>query len=232
MEMVEKIEDELSGDELTSIFCEKKMLKEFDPFYYKKIETLGEGGFGKVERYLDIRDRTMVAVKQISTKKEDKKYMENIASFFVEMRILKRINRENSPNLPKLRGGFYTKNENFIVEKLVIVTEAGDFSLKELIISREKKSKSEGDNNKAAYTPEETLLFLKEIAPGYQTLKKRKIYHSDTKWDNIIFSKEKRTFVIIDYGVSNIINESLSETGVRISSHIRGGTKIYFSPEK
>lgn len=73
---------------------------------------------------------------------------------------------------------------------------------------------------------------MKKIVPAYQALSKLKIYHSDTMVDNVIYSLEKRGFIIIDFGVANVVSEDLQKTlqGVNMSSYIRGGTDGYNSP--
>ena len=100
----------------------------------------------------------------------------------------------------------------------MLVTEAGDFSLEELIKCRQKP----------AYKPDEVLLFLKQIAPAYLALKKLKIYHSDTKVGNIIYSREKKSFIVIDFGVANVVSEDIEE----MQYYVRGGTEGFNSPEK
>ena len=99
-EMEERVRIELNGSELDSLFCEKRNLNPFDPFLYRKIEELGKGGFGSVEKCLDIRDRSMVAVKKINIKEqpEYEKRLINISSFLVETEVLRRIEETSHPN--------------------------------------------------------------------------------------------------------------------------------------
>ena len=136
--MEERVRIELNGGELDSLFCEKRNLKPFDPFFYRKIEELGKGHFGSVEKCLDIRDRSMVAVKKIKIKElpdyDDR--LGNISSFLVETEVLRRIKETSHPILAKILGEFYIADNNGIIESLVLVSEAGDFSLKELINCR------------------------------------------------------------------------------------------------
>ena len=228
-----KLEAELGGKKLTAEICEERGIKEFDPFFYKKIETLGEGAFGSVERCVDIRDRSMVAIKKIKIKGVEDE-ITNMISFLVEREILKKILQKSHPNLAKFMGEFYVKDEAGLVESLVLITESGDFSLKELIKCRlERKSEEEKKNGSLApYTPDEVFQILKQIVPAYQALRDLNIYHSDTKPDNLIFSREKKAFVIIDFGVANLISESVTRKGVNMSSYLRGGTDGFNSPEK
>jgi serine/threonine protein kinase len=229
--MEERIKHELNGKELDSSFCERRGLRAFDPFFFRKIEVLGEGAFGSVEKCLDIRDRSMVAVKKMKIKGQDD-YEGNISSFLVETEMLKRIKERNHPNLAKIIGEFYVADSNGIIESLIIVSEAGDFSLKQIINCRLKsRSEEEKKSRKAAYEPEHVIGFLKQIVPAYQELRRLNIYHSDTKLDNIIYSQEKKGFIIIDFGVANVIRGNVSK-GVEISSYVRGGTPGFNSPEK
>jgi serine/threonine protein kinase len=229
--MTERVRKELNGKELDSLFCEKRGLRLFDPFFFRKIEVLGSGAFGSVEKCLDIRDRKMVAVKKIKIKGE-KDYEGNISSYLVETEMLKRIKESDHPNLAKMIGEFYESDSMGIIESLILVTEAGDFSLKEIMNCRlSMRTEEEKKKKKSAYEPEEIIGFLKQIIPAYQELKKLDIYHSDTKLENIIYSKEKKGFIIIDFGVANIVRGDLSD-GVKLSDFVRGGTKGYNSPEK
>ena len=222
-----RLEEELAGKELSAEICEKKEIKEFDPFFFKKIEKLGEGAFGSVEKCVDIRDRTIVAVKKIKIKGVKDK-IGNISSFLVEGEILKRILQRSHPHLAKYLGGFYVKDNAGVVESLVLVTEAGDFSLKQLIKCRLDSK----NGNAAAYTPDEVFQLLEQLLPAYQALREMNIYHSDTKPENIVFSRERKGFIIIDFGVANVISEKVTNEGINLSSYIRGGTEGYNSPEK
>ena len=148
-EMEERVRIELNGSEPNSIFCEKRNLKPFDPFFYRKIEELGKGAFGSVEKCLDIRDRTMVAVKKINIK-EQPEYDERlriISFFLVETEVLRRIKETSHPNLEKILGEFYIADNHGIIESLVLVSEAGEFSLKELFNCR-LNSRSEEEKKK------------------------------------------------------------------------------------
>ena len=108
------------------------------------------------------------------------------------------------------------------------MTEAGDFSLKELCNSRRELK----DSKAAPYEPEEVIAFLKHILPAYEILRKCKIYHSDTKLDNIVYSHEKKGYFLIDFGIANVISEEFVSNGVCMSEFVRGGTDGYLSPEK
>ena len=73
--------------------------------------------------------------------------------------------------------------------------------------------------------------FLKQILPAYQILRQLRIYHSNTKLENIVYSEEKGGYIIIDFGIANIIGDN-DENEVRMSDYIEGGSKSYNSPEK
>ena len=158
----------------------------------------------------------------------------HISSFLVEGEILKRILQRSHPNLAKYLGEFYVKDDAGLVESLVLVTETGDFSLKQLIKCRldDKSEKEKNNGNAAAYTPDEVFQLLKQLLPAYQTLRNMNIYHSDTKPENIVFSREKKGFIVIDFGVANVISEEVTKEGINLSCYIRGGTDGFNSPEK
>ena len=70
--MIEILKKELAGSELTAEILEKKEIKEFDPVFFKTIEKLGKEGFASVEKCVDIRDRTIVAVKKNRDKRSER----------------------------------------------------------------------------------------------------------------------------------------------------------------
>ena len=60
-------------------------------------------------------------------------------------------------------------------------------------------------------------------------------YINFLKLSNIIFSKEKNKYLIIDFGISRILDESKmskTEQEIKMKEIIMGGTKKFSSPEK
>ena len=51
----------------------------------------------------------------------------------IETNILKRIREQSHPNIAKYIGTHYIKDVNGEIEKLVLITEAGNFNLKDLV---------------------------------------------------------------------------------------------------
>jgi serine/threonine protein kinase len=224
-DMEEFLSNKLGKGDLTVDICEEQGLKLFDNFYYKELETLGKGAFGVVLKCMQIEHRDMVAVKivQLNSKSREK-MIQNLGSYFVETEILKKVHKIFNPNIACLKNNFYIPDEKGVIQSLVLVTEAGDFSLSQLVKCRKANKKN------PPYSPSEALKILIPLAKAYRDLQKHRVYHSDTKLENIVYSVNARKFIIIDFGVSNVMPQQTDE--IEISYLVRGGTPGYDSPEK
>ena len=228
MELI--IGEKLQNKKPTIEFCKDHGLGLFNDYEYKPLEILGEGAFGKVYKAMWIKNREMMAVKKITIQGLNKEEMSvNIATFLVEREALKLVDKINNPNLASFKGNFFTvqTEKSKRIQELVLVTEAGDFNLKNLT----RKRREQGIN--PPYTPEEALKILIPLSKAYKALQKNRIYHSDTKLANIVYSTTRKSFIIIDFGISNVLSskDSFSEE-IEMCKFVRGGTKSYSSPEK
>jgi serine/threonine protein kinase len=124
---------------ITQVDCERLGLAQFEEKYYKKLIRLGEGSFGEVWKCLEQRnDWLIVAVKYINIEgMNTTKMIDNATSFLVEKIILEKVSALNSLHIAKLIGAYYTSNQQSgNVQKMILVTECGDFNLHELIKQR------------------------------------------------------------------------------------------------
>ena len=179
------------------------------------------------------------AIKKVTIQGIPRKNMfDNLSSYLVEYEIYsKKLNEIQHPNLPLFKGGHFISNPvNKSIAYLVLISEAGDFSLLDLLKCRQKERKTE-----PPYSQEEALNILLSIVEPFRLLQLNRIYHSDIKLENIVFSESTNKFLIIDFGVSNIVPEPKENHSnfklypadeIELSSFIKGGTLAYFSPEK
>ena len=235
-EMEEIVEEKLGKDgELTTKICEEFGLKEYDPAQYLELETLGSGAFGIVRKCKFIPQHELHAVKMVKIHGIKKsKIIQNIGSYFVETEISKRILTIKNPNLASFKDNcFILDSSRSKIESLVLITEAGDYSLKDLLDCRISQNKF------PPYSPDEALRILVCIAKAFRALQQNRIYHSDIKLANIIYSQSANKFLIIDFGVSNIVplenelpEDEQSSDEIKLAYLVRGGTKEYNSPEK
>lgn len=206
--------------------CEEKGLKEFEPSRFLKIRELGTGSFGEVWMCYDLLKDERVAVKytKISSIKDKDILSGNIASFFREKEIMESITLK-SESISKFFGAYYEiDRDNYEIKNLILVSESGDYNLADLLNERISLKKKK-------YDEEEVLGFIAQISEGYKVLQELKIYHSDTKLQNIVFSKSKNKFIIIDFGVSKILpSNKINET--KVEDFAKAGTPGYYSPEK
>lgn len=235
-EMEEIVEERLGIKErLTIEICEQFGLREYDPTQYHELETLGSGAFGVVRKCKYIPRHELHAVKMVKIQGiEKRKVTNNIASYFVETEVSKNILKIQHPNLAAFKDNcFVLASSRSSIESLVLITEAGDYSLEDFLKCRK------AENKQPPYSPDETLRILVSIAKAFKALQENRIYHSDIKLANIVYSESANKFLIIDFGVSNIFPIDNDPTDVASSPDetqmaciIRGGTNRYNSPEK
>ena len=124
--------------ELTIEICKQFGLTEFDPTKYIELETLGSGAFGVVKKCKYIPIHEFHAVKKVSIQGTSRaKMIDKIASFLVESEIFKKLHRIQHPNIASFKGEYYIIDPvTNKIESLVLVTEAGDYTLAELFECR------------------------------------------------------------------------------------------------
>ena len=251
----------MNQEEFNSEISKLWGLEKIDKNLYLKLENSGKSisRFRSVKIFQNKKDHSLVAMKKFKLKeiwynnkkekseekeklhfseweprfkieKEEELYNQ-ISDFLFEIKIFQRLQKSEHPNLPKFFGAYYESDKHGVLKNLMILIEAGDFSLKDLLQHHKLQQDLKDKNSRGAcLSPEEVILFLKDITPGFKKLKKMGIYHSDIKLENIVYSKEEKKFKITEFGISNIIDTSQNGL-VKISSVVKGGTRAYFSPE-
>ena len=133
-----------------------------------------------------------------------------------------------TPYLSKLEGKYYESDSKGLVKNLVLITTAGDCSLSEILKIR--------SNENNPYNEEEIVKIFDDLLEGLYELKKKRIYHSDIKPLNIVLNKSHGCYMLIDFGVSQIVPIQDEEGKIKNCWNLcelgTGGSKQYFSPEK
>ena len=92
--------------------------------------------------------------------------------------------------------------------------------------------------NRKAYNKEDIMMLLLQLVNGLKLFRKKNVYHSDIKPDNIVINLEVGIYQFIDFGVGNLVSEEstngdeLDEKEFEIEDLSYGGTDLYKSPEK
>ena len=172
-----------------------------------RVESLGEGGGGKVYRAIDLRDGQEVAVKEVSLAAHGKEKREQIIAsvrneYAVAVTLPANIGIANVRGLLCDPGGTL-----FIVQELVKGT-----SLSKLY--------------KPEPAPARILPLLIQVADVLAALHENHIVHRDLKPDNVMVRRGRQgeEAVLIDFGIAFIDGEN--------DALKRYGTKAYMAPEQ
>ena len=217
--------------------CESKGLTEYEKDRFLDIRQLGKGAFGEVRMCYDLLGEEKVAVKstKIKSAKDKIERITNLASFLREKDILELIKKEKVECVANFIGAYYKLDEEGDIDSLILVSESGEYSLDQLLKARGRLERKQ--KNLPIYSSDEVIGFIAQISEAYKALQELNIYHSDTKLQNLVYSKSKRKFLLIDFGVSKLVKFKPSEPRsksnlVKIEDYATGGTNEYFSPEK
>lgn len=86
----------------------------------------------------------------------------------------------------------------------------------------------ENKKNNVPFDPELSIRYAKQIAKGLNHIHSYKIIHRDLKPHNILFSLDKKTLKISDFGISKELTRGVSKTRV---TNVGAGTDGYRAPE-
>lgn len=171
---------------------------------YKKIKTLGHGGFGTVKLYKSKLTKTLVAIKFVKIKSLIKS--EFVSRAYKEIQVLRDLNH---PNIVKLLDVIKTReNLCFVME----YCEGGE--IKKYI--QEKKGLSD----------EETSALCLQICEAIRFCHTASVIHRDLKPENIMFRDKMNTqVVIVDFGIAGICSPG------KIGDASSAGSLLYLAPE-
>lgn len=170
---------------------------------YKRLEELGNGGFGTVYRYhndcLDM-DFAVKIYNPVFVSEDDK--IEGERRFFREAKIMFHL---NSVNIARIYDAGRVENKPYIRMELI-----DGYNLNKLY---------EQEGNMDFNRSSEVIL---NILSGLKIAHDHGIIHRDLKPSNVMFSKHEKVFKIIDFGVSAFLDlnnhTNLTKTGEQIAS--------------
>ena len=173
---------------------------------YKFIEELGKGGFGKVNKVLNLSNNKYYAMKVIPIKGETEKKIQSLEK---EAEILSKFNCDN---IVKYYGS--SKDD----DNIYILMEYCDGDNLRNFIDKNIKEQ--------ALIQEDTLKnIVKQICKGIKEIHDKKIVHRDLKPENIFINKNMN-IKIGDFGIS----KQFDSYKTHITKY-RLGTEYYIAPE-
>ena len=171
---------------------------------YKKISSLGQGGFGSVSLYEHRQSHQKVAIKFIDVKSLTSP--EDINRVYTEIGVLRGLNH---PNIVKLHEAFMLNEEICFVMEYCSGGELGGYL------------------DQSGPMPEVKLYPLAlQIVDAVRYCHNSHIVHRDLKMENILFVNEAHCMIkIVDFGISGIF--SPGQSGDKSSA----GSMLYIPPE-
>lgn len=171
---------------------------------YKKIRTLGHGGFGIVKLYKSKLTKELVAVKFVSVRKLIKS--EFVTRAYKEIQVLRDLNH---PGIVKLLDVFKTEdNLCFVME----YCEGGE-------IKRYVQ-----ENN--GLSDDEACDICLQICEAIRFCHTASVIHRDLKPENIMFRDKSRSkVVIVDFGIAGICSPG------KVGDTSSAGSLFYLAPE-
>lgn len=182
-----------------------------DPFMamseYKKMECIGQGGFGSVYRYhnecLDL-DFAVKIYEPVFVSEESE--LEGEKRFFREAKMLFSL---NDKHIARIYDAGRLDGKPYIRMELVEGYNLDKFS--------EKFGNLEFKRSAHAMT---------HILAGLKAAHERNIIHRDLKPSNILYAEKEQTFKIIDFGVSAFLDVENHTKLTKTGEHIAGGNYI------
>jgi hypothetical protein len=120
-------------------------------------------------------------------------------------------------NFACFEGEYYVKDRRGLVDYLLIITEAGDFSLREIFNCRLEGKIPGGESRDCVYNPEQVISFLYSIMPAYEFMRKSSISYCNTNLENFVFSYQKKGFLLKNLDFSDLVEAHDSAIGVPMS---------------
>jgi serine/threonine protein kinase len=171
--------------------------------HYTLTKRIGTGGFGEVWLGNDIHGNIPKAIKIITRSVESDEAK-------TELHALEIIKRLNHPYLLRTEGFFAEQ------ERLIVVMELAEGSLREML----KKAKKESDSGLPV---EKLLVYMKHAGEALDYLHEEGIFHRDIKPENILLVG--RIAKVADFGLAKLAaNRQSTKTNF-------AGTSAYSSPE-
>jgi serine/threonine protein kinase len=204
--------DQISEDDIECLsqteifFCSKgeefsyKTLKAV----YKKIKTLGKGGFGTVKLYKNRITKKLVAIKLIQIKSLIKS--DSVTRTFKELQLLKDLKHSN------------------IIKFFDVFSSEGNFCFVMEFCEGGEIKKQVQENN--GLNDDEAARIGLQIAEAVRFCHSQNVVHRDLKPENVLFrDKNKREVVIVDFGIAGICQQG------KVLDNSTAGSLNYLAPE-
>ncbi len=186
------------------IFCGNHLLLRN---IYQPIQFLGEGGFGKVFKALNLDALNKPCIiKQLIFNVTDSQFSQ-ISQLFEQEAIQLELLGEH-PQIPRLIAYFEEENRYYIVQQFI-----------------EGKNLSDLYDLEGSFSQEQIRDFLKQMSEILEFIHQENVIHRDIKPENIIKTKDNKYF-LIDFGISKQLSNQNPTTSKMI------GTEYYASPEQ
>ena len=183
---------------------------------YEFVERLGEGSFGIVNKYLDIRDGRMVAGKHIKDPESYK--LKDEVEVLMKAAEIKSSNR----NLARILGGFYDG------EMPVIIMDFIEYALADHSGNPHEKHK-----RKVHSRPRNVREFVDmalQLTKGLQDVQEAGFVHSDVKPSNVgfVLVGGEPVWKLLDFNLARIRPPS---SGEPLETSALVGTPLYMAPQ-
>jgi serine/threonine protein kinase len=192
-------------------FCQSCGTKLLLKDRYRVLQPLGQGGFGKTFLAIDEDkpSKPPCVVKQFYPQVQSQHTLEKATQLFTQEAIrLDELGKH--PQIPELLAFFTQDQQQYLVQEYI----AGQDLQQEL-------------QRSGVFDESQIRALLQNLLPVLQFIHGNQIIHRDLKPDNIIFRREDRQLVLVDFGASKAISETtLNQTGTSI------GSTGYAAPEQ
>lgn len=176
---------------------------------YRPTKRIGKGAFGRTFLAVDEqRLNTPCVVKQFLVSQEKKTFEKALELFKREAEHLRDLGTH--PQIPELLAFLEQDRKMYLIQEYI---DGQD-------IYRELKIKQ-------TFTESEVKQFLQNLLPVLEFIHSHQVIHRDIKPENIIRRRKDSALVLIDFGVSKQIDDSLETVAGTVT-----GTIGYWAPEQ
>ncbi|MDX1978310.1 MAG: serine/threonine-protein kinase [Pseudanabaenaceae cyanobacterium bins.68] len=169
---------------------------------YRATQSLGQGGFGRTYKAIDLdRLNSVCVIKQFLPKLQDRKAIEKATELF-NQEAIRLYELGEHPQIPSLLAFFVEADRQYLVQEFI----PGKNLLKELELE-------------GAFGEAKIWTLWRDILPVLQFVHERQVIHRDIKPENIIRRESDQRLVLIDFGVAKVLDQAArNASGTTIGS--------------